>query len=417
VEKGPAFGAVEAIPSTDDWPTYRQNVERSAGITSNVPAELKMLWKVPCAKPGEGGFGYAWDSRTGAPQPLTAPVVAAGMVVIAGLNSGQIMALNPATGARVWTALLGSRIDSPPTYYQGLFLVGCHDGWVYALRARDGVMAYRMRVAPRERRIMDHGLVESAWPATGAVLVHDGLAYVAAGRSSELLGGIALMAFKPETGETVWAKGMGEKTGFLVDIFSIQNGELAWRWMRLDPKTGAALTPAQKFNGQIGMLDGSWTMGYSKRSGGGFALGRVFGSMLAWNDQLVAGPGWAVSRAKAEAPKPAANAGYKHPDPFKPEEYAWRTQLEPVGAWARVYAMALTGNTAFFAGSVINQSTGAAGRHEGSFLWMKSTADGKTRQKEIKLDAPPSYDAMAVAGGRVYLALQNGELTCWGKAE
>jgi outer membrane protein assembly factor BamB len=415
VEKGPAFGAVEAIPSTDDWPTYRQNGERSAGITSNVPAELKMLWKVPCAKPGEGGFADAWDSRIGAPQPLTAPIVAAGMVVIAGLNSGQVIALDPAKGSRVWTALLGSRIDSPPTYSKGLFLVGCHDGWVYALRARDGVLAYRMRAAPRERRIMDHGLVESAWPATGAVLVHDGVAYVAAGRSSELLGGIALVAFKPETGETVWARGLGEKAGSLMDIFSVQNGELVWHSMRLDLKTGAALAPAQRFYGQVGMLDGSWTMGYSKRSGGGFALGRVFGSMLAWNDQLVTGAGWAVTRAKAEAPKPDAKAGPKHPDAFKAEDYSWRTQLEPHIEWARVHAMALTGNTAFFAGSVFNGW--AAGRYDGSFLWIKSTTDGKTRQKEIKLDAPPSYDAMAVAGGRVYLALQNGELTCWGKGE
>lgn len=413
VEKGPAFGAVEAIPSTDDWPTYRQNTARSGGVTSAVPEALAMLWKVPCAKPGEGGFGYAWDSRIGAPQLLTAPVVAAGMVVIAGLNSGEVMALNPGTGTRVWTALLGSRIDSPPTYYRGLFLVGCHDGWVYALRGKDGALAYRMRVAPRERRLMAYGLVESVWPATGAVLVHDGLAYVTAGRSSETDGGLAIVAFKPETGETVWTKGLGAKSGFLIDIFSVQDGELAWRSMRLDPKTGTALAPAQRFNGQVGMLDGSWATGYSKRSGGGFALGRVFGSMLAWNDQLVTGAGWAVARAKAEAPKPDAKAGPKHPDAFKAEDYAWRTQLEPHIEWARVYAMALTGNTALYAGSVFNGWD--KGRYDGSFLWMKSTTDGKTRQKELKLEAPPSYDAMAVAGGRVYLALQNGELVCLGK--
>ncbi len=413
VEKGPAFGAVENIPSTDDWPTYRQNSERSAGSAGDVPNELQMLWKVSCAKLGEGQFADSWDSRIGAPQPLTAPVVAAGMVAIAGLNSGQILALNPATGARLWTALLGSRIDTPPTYYKGLFLVGCHDGWVYALRAKDGVMVYRLRAAPRETRIMAHGVVESAWPATGSVLVHDGLAYVAAGRSSEMLGGIALLAFKPETGETVWAKGMGEKTTFLMDVLSIQNGELVWHWMRLDPKTGAALAPAQKFNGQIGMLDGGWTSGFG-RSGGGFALGRVFGSMLAWNDRLVMGPGWAVSRAKAEAPKPAANAASKHADAFKPEDYSWKTQLEPHIEWARVNAMALTGNSALFAGSVFNG--GSKGKAEGSYLWIKSTADGKTRQKEIKLNVPPSYDGMAVAGGRVYLALQDGSLMCLGRS-
>jgi outer membrane protein assembly factor BamB len=397
------------MPSADDWPTYRQNVERSAGTGSKVPAELQVLWKALCVPMGEGAFADAWDSRMGAPQPLTAPIVAAGMVFIAGVHTGELMALDPATGAKIWTTLLPSRIDSPPTYFKGLLLLGCHDGWIYAFRARDGALAYRTRVAPRECRVMDHGLVESAWPATGTVLVYDGVAYVAAGRSTEMLGGIAFLAFKPESGETVWARGLGEKSGLLMDVFSIQNGELAWRWMRLDPKTGVTLPPVQKYYGRGNMLDGSWTMGYTK-SGGAFTLGRVAGSMLAWNDRLVTGPGWAVSREKVEAPKPDANARVKHPEPFKPEEFAWKTQLEPHIEWARVYAMALTGNTALYAGSVFNGW--AKGRYDGSFLWIKATADGKTRQKEMKLDAAPSYDGLAVAGGQVYLALQDGSLIC-----
>ncbi len=76
-------------------------------------------------------------------------------------------------------------------------------------------MAYRLRVAPRERRMVAHGLVESVWPAAGAVLVHEGIAYATAGRSTEADGGIALVAFRPETGETVWAKGLGEKTALI----------------------------------------------------------------------------------------------------------------------------------------------------------------------------------------------------------
>jgi outer membrane protein assembly factor BamB len=411
VEKGPAFGAVAATPSVDEWPTYRQNVERSAGTTNNIPAELQILWEAPCVKLGEGAFADAWDSRIGAPQPLTAPIMAAGMVFVGGVHSGQLMALDPATGSKIWTTLLGSRIDSPPTYYKCLLLLGCHDGWVYAFRAKDGVMAYRMRAAPRESRVMDHGLIESSWPATGAVLVYDGLAYVTAGRSTEILGGIALLAFKPETGETVWAKGMGEKTGFLIDAFSVQNGELAWRWMRLDPKSGAMLPPAQKYFGRGGMLDGSWTMGFTK-SGGGFSLGRVAGSMLAWNERLMVGAGWAVAREKVEAPKPPPNTGVKHPDSFKPEDYSWKTQLEPHIEWARVHAMALTGNSALFAGSVLNGW--ANNKYDGSFLWIKSTADGKTRQKQIPLAVAPSYDGLAVANGQVYLALQNGSLVCLG---
>ena len=55
--------------------------------------------------------------------------------------------------------------------------MGCHDGWVYALRAKDGVLAYRVRIAPREKRIVAYGIIESAWPVLGSILVHDGIAY------------------------------------------------------------------------------------------------------------------------------------------------------------------------------------------------------------------------------------------------
>ena len=414
VEKGPAFGCTGPDATTDDWPMYRHDVERGAGITATVPDTLAVLWKVPCVKPGEGVFADSWDSRIGSAQPLTAPIVVAGMVIIAGVHSGEIMALNPATGAVVWKTLLASRVDSPPTYAKGALLVGCHDGWVYALRAKDGALAYRVRIAPRERRLVDHGVVESIWPATGAVLVYDGLAYATAGRSSTTDGGVAMVAFKPETGETVWTKSLGEKTSFFVEVFSVQGGELVWHWMRLDPKTGAELPPAQKFYSNGSMIDGSWTAGYGRRSGGGFSLGRVNGSMLAWNSQLMVGPGWAVPRAKTDAPKPAANAAPKHPDAFKPEDYAWRTQLEPHIEWAHVVAMALAGNTVLFAGEIHNGWRGGA--YDGSFLWVKATADGKTRQKEMKLDVRPCFDSMAVAGGRVYLALQDGTLMCFGAA-
>jgi outer membrane protein assembly factor BamB len=67
---------------------------------------------------------------SGLPQPLSAPVVAEGKLFIAAVNAGQVLALNPDTGATLWTAPLASRIDSPPTIYKGVCLVGCHDGWV-----------------------------------------------------------------------------------------------------------------------------------------------------------------------------------------------------------------------------------------------------------------------------------------------
>jgi outer membrane protein assembly factor BamB len=329
--------------------------------------------------------------------------VAAGLVLVARVNSGQVLALNPDTGATIWATMLGSRVDTPPTIYKGLCFVGCHDGWVYALRAKDGALAYRTRIAPRERRMVAFGLVESVWPAAGAVLVHDGIAYATAGRTTESDGGIALVAFKPETGETIWAKVFGENLKQFQDLPSVQNGELAWHHLRMDLKTGKALPSVQPIQDNCGML----------RMSRGFMLGKACDNLMAWNDKLVVSPSFAISRAKVEVPKPPADSKIRHPDAFKPEELAWKPDLEPTHPWVRVYAMALTGNAALFAGSVFNGYQG--GRYDGSFLWLKSAVDGKKQQATIKLDARPAWDGLAVADGRVFLALQNGVLICWGK--
>lgn len=412
VEKGPAFGAVGPAPAADDWPAYRQNAEHSGGTTAALPKTLKVLWKTPCVTPGAGRFADAWDARIGAPQPLTQAIVAAGTVFVVGLDAGEVIALNPATGDILWRSPLGSRIDSPPTYRKGLLLVGCHDGWVYALRAADGALAYRVQVAPEERRIVAYGMVESVWPATGSVLVHDGVAFATAGRSTRTEGGIAVVAFKPDTGETLWTRTLGGGLVYLTDALSIRSGELAFHRLRLDPKTGADLPPAQAFYNQFSLIDGSWSAGFGKRSGRGFMLGRVCMNMMAWNDRLVVWPGAAVARAKADAPKPPPKTRAKHPDRFKREDLAWTMKLKPHIQWSKVNAMALTGTTALFAGSVYTYLD--PNRHAGDFLWMKSATDGTTQQAPIRLESPAVYDGLAAAGGRVFLSQQNGVLVCLG---
>jgi len=51
-----------------------------------------------------------------------------------------------------------------------------------------------------------------------------------------------------------------------------------------------------------------------------------------------------------------------------------------------------------------SQAAGEAAEEEGQ-------ADGE-KLAECRLDAPPVFDGMASAGGRLYLALQNGRVVC-----
>src|SRR5204863_6566896 len=132
---------------------------------------------------------------------LTPPVAAGGSVFVAAPDVHRVMALDAKTGKLIWTYTADGRLDGPPTIYQDLCLFGAHDGWVYALRASDGVLAWRPRVAPREGRIMAYGQLESPWPVVSSILVDGGLAYVAAGRHPTADGGVRVLALRPRTGE------------------------------------------------------------------------------------------------------------------------------------------------------------------------------------------------------------------------
>jgi len=131
---------------------------------------------------------------------LSAPIIAAGKLFVASIDTHTLHALDAASGRRLWTYTTGGRIDSPPTYHKGLVLFGSADGYVYALRAKDGALAWRFRAAPVDQRMMAWEQLESAWPVHGSVLVHDGVLYCTAGRNMYLEGGIHFLRLDPVTG-------------------------------------------------------------------------------------------------------------------------------------------------------------------------------------------------------------------------
>jgi len=191
--KGPAFGQVSPAAASDaDWPTYRHDAARSGACDGAIPTEL----------------GTAWQTNLGA-RP-TSPIIAAGQVIVATKETHTVHALSATTGKKNWSYTVGGRVDSPPTYYQGLVLFGSADGYVYALRATDGKLAWRFRAAPIDRRLMAYQQLESAWPVHGSVLIHDGVLYCTAGRNMFLDGGIHFLRLDPLTGKLLGEVVMGD---------------------------------------------------------------------------------------------------------------------------------------------------------------------------------------------------------------
>jgi len=198
LEKGPAFRGgsnpkFQTLPTgrqvpnskSEGWPAFRHDSLRSGATEAKLDAEIRSAWEVKL------------------PGSLTQPTAVGNTVWIASRDTHTLYALNAQTGKQRWRFIAGGRIDSPPTIHEGLVLFGSADGYVYCLRASDGQMVWRFRAAPHQRMIGSFGQLESAWPVHGSVLMLDGLAYVSAGRSTYLDGGIFLYAIQPSTGKVV----------------------------------------------------------------------------------------------------------------------------------------------------------------------------------------------------------------------
>jgi len=266
LEKGLAYGAVtDATPqAASDWPTHRHDRARTGTTTATVPSDLTVRWKA------------ALKGR------LTAPVAAAGKVFVALSDAHTLYALDMATGGVAWRFVAGGRIDSPPTLYQGLALLGCRDGRVYCLRASDGRLVWRFLAAPRDRRVASFDQIESAWPVHGSVLVDNDIAYFTAGRSTYLDGGIRVYALQPRTGKILHKTVLegphrniesDRDMAFFVggarsDVLVSEGGSLYMRQKKLTPDLKEVKPKVLSSKGAqdvglhifstAGLLDGSW---------------------------------------------------------------------------------------------------------------------------------------------------------------
>jgi outer membrane protein assembly factor BamB len=187
LERGPAYAeaVAEAPPAPEDWPTYRHDGMRSGAVATSVPAEPKRVWEMSLG--GRlGGVTAVGDK-----------------VFVAASSAHAVYALDAGSGKVAWSFTAGARVDSPPTVYQGRVIFGSADGWVYCLRAADGRLIWRYRAAPEERRVMAFEQLESPWPVSGSVLVHNGAVYCVAGRSAFLDGGMRLVRLDAKTGRSL----------------------------------------------------------------------------------------------------------------------------------------------------------------------------------------------------------------------
>jgi len=412
LETGPAEAPKQApAGGAGDWPTYRHDGRRSAAGAGPGPGALEVVWSRKLLAAGDGAAAqgasagtvlrHDWLLNVASGDPLSQPVVADGKVFVALTHAGQVVAMNEKTGQVLWRFLAPGRLDAPPTIHRGLCLVGCHDGWVYALRADDGRRVWRFRAAPAQRRIVAYGQVESAWPVVGGVLVVGEAACVVVGRTTEADGGLYVHAVDAATGKSLWAGRRVKPDDGPVGAWNLR-GHKDTYYGPADVlcSDGKSVAIAGHIRGRFDAATG--------RDVDDWSFGVHFGwmrSQYASQNQSTQHPPISYlpgrtlrplriddKQAKTRTHYVAASGGR-----------GWKVPL-PEGA--QIEALALAGEAALAALSVPAPEPGGE-------VWLLSAADG-VKAATRKLPAPPVLDGLAAANGKAFLALMDGTVMCLG---
>tara|TARA_R110002049_G_scaffold285698_4_gene467001 strand:- start:136089 stop:139160 length:3072 start_codon:yes stop_codon:yes gene_type:complete len=440
--KGPAFGSAEnTSASVDDWPTYRYNGMRSGVTPSRTAESLAVKWSVDIGS-----------------HP-TAPVVAGDSVYVADRDGHTLYSINRDDGQTRWSFIADGRIDSPPTYNKGMILVGSRGGTVYALRASDGQLAWKFNGMPDRRLICDSQRLESAWPVHGSIMVFNETAYFAAGRSTFLDGGIAVFGLDTVTGELkhsrilhgpyeddqrsfpIPAAGQFQLEGGKADILSCTGNELFMRNQPFEPNLTPIIPERVKsvhLMASPGFLNDSpqhrtyWTVDQDLRYGG--AMGKFSsgpaGDTIAFDGKLfyevrgyapgrnLPGRGRDLNQLELYSVHSGTYAGMS--------EKANRSAIPAIGKWQQRWntptpfaghAIAAAANTVMAAGVPMLKGYTAEDTHasyagqKGGIAWLLDARDGRKMQ-QIRFDAAPVWDGIAIAHGSYYVSLKDGSVVC-----
>ena len=448
LHKGEAFSKAPKGKSTvspSDWPTYRLNSNRTGCSPSELPAKLKQAWQVEI-----GGS-------------ITAPVIANGLVLLACKDNHTVYAFDEKSGKLRWSLIADGMVDSPPTVYAGRVLFGTSAGSVYCIALDNGDLAWRFDAAPVQRNTVAMGNVESLWPVHGNILVKNGIAYFASGRSSYLDGGIFLFGLDAVTGQlkhsgrikvehvgriknksATPSKGFQQnrtdyKTfdapdksdafsmyGNLSDVMVADNDSVYLRHMRFNDDLTENPERKHHLFSTSNLLDDNeahrshWFYGngdfsrlpvayewITRNIYGGYNT--PFGRLLVFDENTV----WGVY-GHGETSQLFASDVRGFDEKMKKNFPSEKGRSGPAKMWTQSLplhprAMLKAGGSLYIAGAENTEQL--VSDVPGGKLLVMSSSDGK-QVSEFPLKSPPVFDGMATANNKLFISHKNGKLTC-----
>ncbi len=468
LHRGPAYGKVTAAnPQSKDWPMYRRDGQRSGSTKTAVPTKLGKKWEIELACKGSppvvvgdrlwlaekdahrirclnAADGKDVWSFTAGGRIDSAPTVHDGMVLF-GCRDGSVYCLRATDGALVWRFRAAPGPERMVSYeqvesvwpVQGSVLV--QNGVVYFAAGRSsfldgGIIVYALDA--KTGKVLHSHHLEGPWPdikkdvgtpfamegALPDLLVSDGKDLY----MQRIKFDAKLKRLATKRGSSLGELDMGPNHLVATGGFLDDSGYDRIFWMYSKRWPGFYMAQHSPKAGQLVVFDDTTTYAvkyFYRRIQWSPVFYPAAQGYLLFADDNDNQPGF-LERGKKPLdwlPKGAATdkyrrggrgvekgTGYVRQQPAK-----WQKML-PV----RIRAMVLAGKHLIVAGppdvAPADDPLAAFEGRKGARLWVVSAADGK-KVAEYKLGRVPAFDGMIAAGGRLYLATEDGHLICMGK--
>ncbi|MFW6161531.1 MAG: PQQ-binding-like beta-propeller repeat protein [Planctomycetota bacterium] len=472
LERGPAYQSAldtrhSTLDTSSDWPTYRGDNARSGRTPATVPATLAAAWEAKlggklsaltaadgnvfvaavddhavhalAADSGEKLWHYTAGGRVDSP-----PTCYRGRLLF-GSADGWVYCLRASDGALAWRFRAAPADRRILVYEQVESLWPVHgsvlvrDGVVHCVAGRSAFVDGGMRLCrldAKTGKLVSETVLDDRDPETGRDL-------------QERAKWLNMPVARPDV-----LSCDGERLYMRSQAFDLQGKRLGMGPKLRGPKEGARQGgEATHLFCPTGFLDDTWfhrtywLYGSTWGSGwcGYFVAGKhaPAGKILCVGDDQVYVFGrqpkyyrWTTpmeyrlfaARKQWKPPAPPAKGKRKRrPAPVANKaNYAWSTSVPIL-----VRAMMLADGTLFIAGprdvldetearrmnaaakERIEKQEAAWTGQDGAVLWAVSTDQGR-KLAELALPAPPVFDGMAAAGGRLLVATTDGRVLCLG---
>ncbi len=193
-----------------DWTTYLNGNKRTGFTRSTIDPSLHLAWTYRAsAKPIK-----AWSGPRNAPieghemrhrvdfDAAMQVVMSGGLAYFGNTVDHRLHCVEAKSGKPVWSFYTDGPIRLAPTLAHGNVYFGSDDGLVYCLEATRGQLVWKMRVGPKDDRLLSRGEMISRWPVRTGVLVDGETAYFGAGVFPHE--SVYMCAVNAKDGKVIW---------------------------------------------------------------------------------------------------------------------------------------------------------------------------------------------------------------------